>query len=395
MKGGKISERTLRYRRRSAVVVGTKKQRYVPRKKQKTEHRPWADLHEDMLRIIKSKLCLSDQVRFGAVCKSWRLSGKPMIAMAYFSKHCYSAISPDPWDDSSDRDVTFACEIYDSCGEKIHKVSYCISEEGWPSIFYRWPEVCASKDGWLLIIDCAHTAGTVTLCNPFSNLVLSVPRLGHQIDVATFSTIPTSSNCIIFVFYRSWGKTHLGFYRFGDKSWTRLIIAERKAAAEVLSVVYIEGVLYYVFEDGMLGCFSYSGKYCSVLAETFPKRYSKTSFVSYHLVEYGGQVLLATADEDANWCIFRYDESKKAWIAGVSLGKWALCISSNSFVVQAVGDQLDLADCICYFDYETHDLKVYSLKDKQLKDPEHEILTCSDTFDLKHDLTIWIDPPNI
>ena len=145
----------------------------------------------------------------------------------------------------------------------------------------------------------------------------------------------------------------------------------------------------------MLGCFSYSGKYCSVLTERFPKRDSKSSFVSYHLVEHREQILLATADEDANWCMFRYDESQMKWIAGISLGKWALCVSSNSFVVQAVGDQVDLADCICYFDYETHDLKVYSLKDKQLKDPQHKILTSSGTFDLKHDLTIWIEPPNI
>lgn len=311
----------------------------------------WAVLPDDILRVIKRNLCLFDQIRLGAVCKGWRVFGNPIMAMTY----CPAPHGPN---------MKFGCEIYDTYGERVRNATYDMFYQNWYFSNDRGPKVCAAKNGWLLMVDVLHDSGPVTLINPFSNAVLPVPKLGHQIDVATFCGIPTSPNCKIFAFYSSGGETHLGTYCVGDKNWQTFLIAERKEGPEPVSVVYTEGgLLYYVFKDGVLGCCNLTEDYYSLLTESFSKDFSLPNEKHFHLVECGGSgqivLVLGTVEVNYEWRLFRFDQHQRRWIAQRSLGERTLFASPTSFVVD---NEANLTDCICYFDSKSGKAMFYSFK---------------------------------
>ncbi|XP_071909591.1 uncharacterized protein [Coffea arabica] len=415
--------------------------------------RPWADLPRDILRIIKNKLpCLSDKVSFDSVCKNWGTPGAKLPwVMTYY--HNYTRWRSRSTDESFEcqlfhpqdptrftsatvlikneissaaiRDITPiyspTCPVYSPTSPGYCPIShgypiYCLTSPGlYPPTGRcichdgRCPKVCASKQGWLLIVTADYLGSAkksiFTFFNAFLDLVISVPKFAYDVELATFSTIPTSPRCVIFVLYCcSLGKTRVGTYKIGDVYWNTQVIAERKDDPQAKSILYVNELLYYIFQDGMLGCYSFEKNRSIILTEHFPRHFSVSSVYHFHLFGCDGEVRLATASKNCDeWCIFRFDhkENPMAWIAEKSLGGGAaLFASPTSFVVRDLGDAADLAGCICYFDDETKEVKVFSLNDPPiLKSPECKPLEDIRTMikalkTLGSDgVTIWIQPP--
>ena len=116
-------------------------------------------------------------------------------------------------------------------------------------------EACASRDGWVLFSK-EETKGSwlFFLFSPFTKQVVSLPRLESiRFEVATFSSAPTSADCVIFVAHPpESGKICIRIYRpsGNDKTWNIYVFDVPEYSRSVESVAYMGGCFYCHF-----GCF--------------------------------------------------------------------------------------------------------------------------------------------
>ncbi|KAJ0079718.1 hypothetical protein Patl1_22712 [Pistacia atlantica] len=204
----------------------------------------WSDLPVDIQSVIMEHLYFDDQIRFQAVCKSWR-----------WNTYAIKSADQLPWifaykykqDDSG------FCYLYNPSNKKKYEIKKKLP---FGSRFHD------SKYGWILISKPEENVSFHLACNllyfynPFTDetiklSVLEDPHIEqHPLHIdssqVTFSGNPTSNECVIFLHVANgWGLIRKIIYtcRPGDTRWTSHYCLE-DFGRDILSLACVNGVLY-------------------------------------------------------------------------------------------------------------------------------------------------------
>ncbi|XP_029120564.1 F-box protein At2g26160-like [Elaeis guineensis] len=208
---------------------------------EKREEKQWSEFPEELLVLIFKKLRLiSDCIRFGGVCKSWRSASQPTAATS--SLHPQLPLLLLPYLCFTDSRSFFSLST-----NSIHTLSL-------PNTCCK--EILASSHGWLLLADFKTKA--ISLLNPITEAQIQLPPLPEyhpEIDGTNLTTVvphkgvisssPSSAehDCVVItITCQPWKshRRHVNFCRPGrDEVWTKL-----KTSPILDSVVYSKGRFY-------------------------------------------------------------------------------------------------------------------------------------------------------
>ncbi|XP_042485539.1 F-box/kelch-repeat protein At1g57790-like isoform X2 [Macadamia integrifolia] len=195
----------------------------------RNEESLWSDdLPEEVLGLIKLHLFGQDYCSFCAVCRTWRSKGNP------FPLH----ITPSSL-------IEIPAGLSDS-------------------------RICSSGDSWLLMWQYSRQ---VFFLNPFNKTMIELPdfprqewdllpgmkKWSYHMPAFSFSSAPTSSNCIVFGIARSlWAEeVSICIIRHGEARWTihKCIANNLPFMLSNANPVFHNGLVYCLGEDGNLGVF--------------------------------------------------------------------------------------------------------------------------------------------
>ncbi|TXG65511.1 hypothetical protein EZV62_006786 [Acer yangbiense] len=156
----------------------------------------WCNLPGNVLISIVERLCYVHQIYFLAVCKDWR---SKIYGLVRHSDNFPWILAASMEDTLSRKFVSNSnqCYLYDP----IHKQKYTIENQ-----ILDGAHIHASKFGWLLLSrNIWSTYFIFSFYSPFTNKIVELPALDMEISagkiftnvMATFSTAPTSSDCVI------------------------------------------------------------------------------------------------------------------------------------------------------------------------------------------------------
>ncbi|CAK7340794.1 unnamed protein product [Dovyalis caffra] len=270
----------------------------VNRKKKKMEG-AWANLPEDLLVTVFSRMAFLDQIRSRAVCKNWKQLTKDIKPVDKLPMHRK----------------------------------------------YVGAEVCDSKDGWVLFRK--HRVDTTFFFahSPFSNEIVELPNnLGRDFrkGKATFSSSPTSPDCVFFAAKHP----HISICRRGDQVWTEINTSSIDRFYEARDLAFLNGNFYCLLRGGALISWK--------VARQRWHRYDTKKAPCFHtgkdcLIESDGQLLRLkyARNDDKYWCqLSRFDFSQENWVEEESLGDRAVFVNSRSFsfLIPAGGEASELRE---------------------------------------------------
>ncbi|XP_078169191.1 F-box/kelch-repeat protein At1g57790-like [Carex rostrata] len=136
--------------------------------------------------------------------------------------------------------------------DPIDKIRYVLMPDGLP----RGLIICSIKHGWLLLCDIFWKS--FFFYNPFSQVVIELPSIEQcLIGSYCFSTLPTSSRCIVLV--EEFQAYHIRFIFCSrdDGKWKELYfpIEDYIFSPEDGNAVFYQGKAYRMARDGKLGVF--------------------------------------------------------------------------------------------------------------------------------------------
>ena len=340
-----------------------------------TEVRPWSNLPEEILALVIKCLLICDRIRFRAVCKGWRLPVDLIQGLFPIPKLPWTM--EYMWKKTSYPDRTLSiCKL---CEPDLHRSSgsgprsYIVETglvEGRSNFVDS--EACASREGWVLFSKKeAKGSWLFFFFSPFIKQVISLPRLESvSYEVATFSSAPTSPDCVVFVAHPpESGKIRISVYHRGcgdDKKWNIYVFDVPDYWRSMESVAYMGGSFYCHF-----GCFSaltsfnIANQEWQQIGITYHPNYDDDWIIddgdlfSYrnpnYLMECEGELLLAYAASKINFSpieghlddelfyLFSLDWKRKAWhwknwgsVNG--LGGAAIFIGKTSFWISGGGE---------------------------------------------------------
>nr|CAN61398.1 hypothetical protein VITISV_031827 [Vitis vinifera] len=279
-----------------------------------TKIRPWSDLLPDILRLIVQRLYLGDRIRFQAVCKGWLhlpiTDIQPIEELPWIMNYAFTPTSS-------------VCALFEP-SRRLPHINRSKSDLRKPSKLFL-AKVCASRAGWALFSKKAKEPVKFTsyfVYNPLSKEIISLPNLKWPYcnDVATFSSAPTSSDCVFFVphHYKD-GRVFISTYSIGNIEWKTWEFSASHRPIQSSGVVYLDGRQSMV---GELTCFNIATQECKSL-----KRY--LSWINFprppsHFLVYGGHLCVvylrnSDAGKPPQCTIFKFDWLNKAWIEMESL----------------------------------------------------------------------------
>ncbi|XVE62477.1 hypothetical protein DITRI_Ditri06bG0121100 [Diplodiscus trichospermus] len=339
------------------------------------ECRPWSELPVDILNLIIGQLpMIIDQIRFRLVCQNWHLAKKPqdergvpwLLGHFWYVDHNNGGAMTQYW--------SFHIPSPDT---QFHITKNIVKEE---QEFFG-VGICASRYGWLLL----QQSQKAFFYSPFSLKSIKLPNMEITFNRATFSSSPTSPECICFAIQSSKisDEILISSCSPGDLEWCTIAVDGFKKAVE--DVVYSKGIFYCVFSGGILGAFYVAGFDWSVLNDM--QQTIGHSWSRLQLVESNGELLLVCRSE--NFHVFKFDWSEMRWKVIHKLGNQALFLGCTSFAVAAEGKTSALADRI-YYHGDRDRCYFYCLN-------TNKKYTCEDFYPwVVHDAIerIWIEPPS-
>ncbi|KAK0599961.1 hypothetical protein LWI29_010227 [Acer saccharum] len=318
----------------------------------------WCNLPGNVLIFIIERLCYVDQIYFRAVCKDWR------------SKIYRSVRRSDnfPWilvastGDTLSRNIisiSNQCYLFDP----IHKQKYTIQNQ-----ILDGAQIHASKFGWLLLSRNTKSKYFFSFYSPFTNKIIELPELHMELSagkifrdaMATFSTAPTSSDCVICVVSTEptkkdpSGSKHLFIEEFcvstcspgggRGKTWNNVLLGMNcyKYDTVVSRIAHVDGVFYFIFEgvDDLMGAFKPG------LQEWKAYPYPRLSFL---------QCIDCLIDSEDNenllmsyyhgrhktWHVWQFNKAEKNWCELEKLGSRMLFVSATSTSLQLAASAKD------------------------------------------------------
>ncbi|KAK6911380.1 F-box domain [Dillenia turbinata] len=331
--------------------MAEKEEKYMKKRKKKRKKKrgesKWAGMPRDLLVFIARRLCLSDQIRFCAVCKNWRITpmeeirspdGKPPCLVDYSCQY-------------DGNRVVIKCSILPPRCQSAKKFLYAIKRDDGHK--FVGSEARSSKHGWLFCTKLNEDHTLPFLFNPFRKDIIVLPDLDPLEDSGFLSVVtsssPSSPSCVFFAVYASFPYHIIATCGKGDEDWKLY----RFFTSTVISqIVCVQSTLYCLSVDGML--IAFSTKDCNGTVVVNPLLLSQLTFdynfVHTHLFDHNGEILLATADFDISglifkdWKVFRIDRSQGCWVKAERIGCLTLFPSpfkSNSIAVSGLGEGME------------------------------------------------------
>lgn len=296
----------------------------------------WSRLPEDIIFSIMNRLGYVGQLRFRAVCKSWRQANIRGIKSA----------DTLPW--------KMAVDPRSCCFMTLLTIKkYTVDSK-----------VLASKYGWVLFAKRENdeeeypymTNAALFLYTPFTNRIIHLPNFILKLDdKATFSMPPDSPDCEIFVVRLDRDKKLLiRMCRPGETTWIKLAIfkffdtedsSEKYGPAH--NVEYVDGVLYISFEQ--IAVVAYNPKLDDSKLYPYPCNEGKNIVYEY-LFESDGNLLLYHDELDD--LVLRLDRPQMKWIRIHNLDNRSLFLGTNSSLFIPMEETSELVNTrhavVCY-----------------------------------------------
>lgn len=212
--------------------------------------RPWPDLPEELIQLIRKHLSFFDILRLRQTCRGWReaLPGqavpdgyRPETSMPWlmlFGEFCRGTIHAffNPW-----KKEIYSVEIPILCQSR------CL----------------ASAHGWLLVLS---SSSSIFFLNPFTMARIDLPEVPSYVEAATFTAPPTSTDCIVFCIgccsgHSDQSDINISVCRRGEDMWTYYTFdnyypVHGKMFSSILQVVFCRGNFYCLDSLGKLGTFN-------------------------------------------------------------------------------------------------------------------------------------------
>ncbi|GFZ02937.1 hypothetical protein Acr_15g0015450 [Actinidia rufa] len=242
----------------------------------------WSYLPVGVLGMIMGRLSPVDQIRFRAVCKDWRLassSSQPSPRLPWLMTR--------DWVWSESGDIVSSNKFHMPFHRHTHTSMHELDGQNWDDI--HGASVCTSKYGWLLL----QKSKNGFVYNPFTREMLKLPKIDIAFNRITFSSVPTSTDCLFFAIESSKKssryKIKICICSLGAQKWTTKNFNGIGKVAE--DVVYNNGIFYCVFSGGVLGTYNVALQDWKVLTGMAPI----TDVVFWHrtqMVDADGELLL-------------------------------------------------------------------------------------------------------
>ncbi|KAK0606278.1 hypothetical protein LWI29_036079 [Acer saccharum] len=303
----------------------------------------WCNLPGNVLISIIECLCYVDQIYFRAVCKDWR---SKVYGSVRYSDNIPWILAVSKKDISSNLFVSISnqCYLYDP----IHKQKYTIENQ----ILYG-AHIHASKFGWLLLSTNIRSTYFFRFYSPFTNKIIELPALDMKISagkiftnvIATFSTAPTSSDCVICVLSTGPPKKDVYGTSFfeefcvstcspGGKIWNNVLLGTngyKYHTRRISRIALVDGVLYFTFCE--LGCVSFvMGAFKLGLQEwkTYPYPCCLHCRMDCLIESEDNENLLKLYQDcyDLSWHVWQFNEAEKVWCELENLGNRMLFVST-------------------------------------------------------------------
>ncbi|KAM3379471.1 putative F-box protein isoform X1 [Capsicum galapagoense] len=359
----------------------------------------WSKLPVELLGLISSRLHFAeDSVRFGAVCKSWRIS---------ILQHGNYSCSFLPWLMRPQTKHESLRRFYSPFNGKSYDI--CL-----PDVLDK--RCWGSSHGWLVTLGANFE---MHLLNPLSGGQISLPPL-HKcpnlnlvcsgkgfrdsfVCKVILSASPCSSDCVIFAIYADNWK--MAFVKPGDVSWTPLSCIH----GHVDDAMCHDGKFYAIDTFGEILIWDLAGSFLKRIAFTPSRGMDNLVYVTTYLVELEGQIyaimrlLFDTRITDTpcltTWCfeIYKLDICNEKWEEVKSLGDWSIFVGSNhSFSISCSTYPECESNCIYFTDdfsgvyYKavfSYDIGVYNVQNDRVQSLPQE-----DISDFAFSLPLWIIP---
>ncbi|KAJ4812919.1 F-box protein family-like [Rhynchospora pubera] len=283
--------------------------------------RPWNDLPMDLLELLLPHLSLVDSLHLFTVCKEWNLASDSI-----------QKVKTWPWLMYREK-LDGTCKLIDPLDGKEYT-----TRAGLPSSAFPTQMLC-SKDGWVIMLDVANS---MFIVNPLNQDVIILPSLEEFDDGfcgITFTSVPTSPDCVVMGFYTNIRDDSIYFYkwRYGEEDWTIIYDEEFpfRAAANT-NPVFFQGELYCLGESGELGVFNPVEDTWMVLEK--PKSVYMDDEVPFrgtqdcYLLELKGDLVSVFKNNyyDNDICIFTLDKMKMEWMPVKEFEGWTLFLDPRS-----------------------------------------------------------------
>ncbi|KAI3853595.1 hypothetical protein MKW98_025112 [Papaver atlanticum] len=285
----------------------------------------WCMLIEDMVESVANRLHRLDYSHFCSVCKK----NRALMPMEKLMSTCATrGTHLSPWLMFS-RD--HGCATFSFVNPMHNNENYFLNLSDLVGAVIRF-----QKGGWLLMSKEDQETGSLFFYNPFTRETINLPQLPfdeiYGCSGISFSSLPTSSDCVVFAIERK-GIEEISFYfiRKGEAFWSPFVFsnadAERYIPLHNTPVIF-NGVFYCVDYNGVLGVFNIDDNSWKVLEK--PHQQFGAMYPSF-LVECGGELLLVKIERYGTlFGIFRLDFNKMNWVRVENLGKHMLFVSYTS-----------------------------------------------------------------
>lgn len=267
-----------------------------------------------------------------------------------------------PWLVSSEYDST----VFNFVNPLHNNEKYLVSI---PEMF-RGFRISFSKGGWFLLSKRLE----LFLHNPFTRFSIKLPDLpddnGLGYSGISFSSLPTSSDCMVFAFNKKMNENVSNcFIKRGEEHWRcgyfdGTYLAPNKKLIEfetgANNPVFYNGAFYCLDLNGTLGVSTQENGVNSweVLA-TLPQPNCGFIYESY-LVECEGKLMCVLLGHLGKWVrIFRLNET--VWVEVKNLGRHMLCVSNTS-CISAVAPTSEMENKIYFSRLHEEGILFYSLE---------------------------------
>ncbi|XP_027082799.1 F-box protein SKIP23-like [Coffea arabica] len=345
----------------------------------------WSQLLPDLLAVISRHLSLiEDFVAFRGVCTSWRMAAPKQNFVNLWPTVPLLMLAEKK--DSDDR------EFYSlSRGKVWNKLSLPETKN----------KKCMESRGWLITVG---SGGEMNMLHPLSGVQielphqstfpmydnLNIPSCFVYVKRAALSVPPSASDgfsgFVLMVVCHGGGA--LGFWRPGDKCWTRVEMQRPWGAFS--DVNYYNGKFYAITYSGRIIVCDVSGPGSMEAQLLFSIDIELLLYRVSYLVELAGELLIvardgAFVDEDlnygaSNFRVFRLDLINCRWKEVTSLGNSSIFVGYNAaFSVESAGFPGIIKpnciyftdDCIdSYYDVEPgggKDMGIYDVEDGKIE----------------------------
>ncbi|KAL5698953.1 hypothetical protein ACHQM5_029922 [Ranunculus cassubicifolius] len=368
----------------------------------------WSQTPHELLGLIAERLnSIEDYVRFGAVCRSWRLVTLDQRRLNFSPKTLPWLMFPLCEDEDEDGKDIESPDFFNLSVDKYYKLNLPEAR----NCCFR-----GSPYGWLILV-CRER---VEIYNPLTRVRIPLPRPfkdtshGFYNTARLFMPCPPSSvafpiNQFIVLVDTS---ESLSFIKAGDLAWTTIEIAVLGNA----DMLYLNNVFYIVDSDGNIRHFDVTSPnpvatpfvpppdnldredHIFYLVELFDELHMIVKYDSYGMFSESHHFVpgsrIFKEDRTYYFEVFKLDVSTKRWEEVFTIGDYTIFVGRNtSFSIRASDFEQCNSGCIYFTDtqnggwHSTGDIGIFDLE----TDGMEVLFTCEDDINL-YSSPHWFTP---